>query len=77
MPPAGQPVDYYGGKIYCSYPKKAWRVIRTAKVYNTEVPIPWGKSEPTPNTFKLALNAIDEWRALEAKAAEEAVKTAK
>ena len=77
MPPAGQPVDYYGARILCSYPKEQWRVIRTPPIYRTEKGVPWGQSEPAAKSFSLALDAIDEWRALEAKAAKEAAKAAK
>ena len=77
MPTAGQPTDYYGARILCSYPKEQWRVIRTPPIYRTEKGVKWDHSEPTAKSFSLALDAVDEWRALEAKLFKEAATAAK
>ena len=57
------PVDYNGGRIYASYPKKRFRIIRTDKVYTTECAAHWRAAEPTEESWKEALDAIDKARA--------------
>ena len=57
------PVDYNGGRIYASYPKKRFRIIRTDKVYTTECAAHWRAAEPTEASWTEALDAIDKARA--------------
>ena len=57
------PTEYNGGTIYCSYPKKTWRAIRTQGVYASEKAMRWGGQTPTISSWVACLRAIDEARA--------------
>ena len=56
------PMDYKGGRIYTSGPKKAFRVIRARGKYSTEAGVAWGKPAPTPQAWKGALKKIDVYK---------------
>ena len=58
-------VHYNGGTIYSSFPRKMFRVIRTAKVYATERASPWGGDAPTDAAWAHALALINNARAEE------------
>ena len=63
--PTEFPLDYNGGRIYCSAARKQFRVIRSKGAFATEAPVRWRADTPTQESWEAALAVIDEARAEE------------
>ena len=56
------PINYKCGRIYMSTTKKKFRVICEVPNYATEAKVAWGEAgKPTPATWAMALQKIDEY----------------
>jgi hypothetical protein len=60
--PTEFPLDYNGGRIYCSAARKQFRVIRSKGAFATEAPVRWRADAPTQESWEAALAVIDEAR---------------
>ena len=56
------PIDYEGGRIYCSFAKRCFRTIRARGEYGTESKQSWKQDEPTKTAFESALQSIDTYK---------------
>ena len=59
---AAAPSDYRGGRIYCSIPKKGFRVLRDATNAYTERFVKWHSGKPSTAEWMKAMSLIDEFR---------------
>ena len=56
------PCNYNGGRIYWSWSKLAFRVIRRVPIYASEAVIRWKGKRPIASEWKRALGAIDAYK---------------
>ena len=55
-------MDYKGGRIYTSVPRKSFRVIRVRGPYGTEAGVAWGKASPDAVAWKAACKKVDDYK---------------